>query len=141
MRGGCGCVVLPNGKDLGIILEGLPASLQISCKDENVKGGKGIHVELDIFFCSCHIKFYEEITFSLFIACMELHRNVSVTTEMISPATRAGVSRPSAPSLLHQGTECLPGLLPAVGRERLNELPILKRNSQGGRSALQEVSG
>lgn len=32
-------------------------------------------------------KFYEEITFSLFTACVELHRNMSVRTEMISRAT------------------------------------------------------
>lgn len=55
-RGVCGCVAQPNGKDLGIILEGLSANLQIPGKEENFKGGKGIHVELDFFFSSCYIE-------------------------------------------------------------------------------------
>lgn len=48
-------------------------------RTENFKEGQGIHVALDFFFSSCYIKVLWRNHFSLFIACIELHKNLSVT--------------------------------------------------------------
>lgn len=76
----CKCVVLPNDRDEGIILEGLAClSTHSLLTSENLKKGQGIQVALDIFFSKLLHKSFMKKRFSpFFMACLELHKNLSV---------------------------------------------------------------